>query len=143
MSFRSCLLLLTLLCMRVGRQIRTLSLTTRSSLEYYLFVLLRSSLLTADALLHARRPANMDTIDDSSQLIGVPAGTCTAQPAQPAANYYFVTVRPGSAAVAASAARPRLPFEGLRLGAQLGKGECSNQSCTCRKGIIMFWPPVS
>ncbi|BDA44489.1 probable mitogen-activated protein kinase kinase kinase 11 at C-terminar half [Coccomyxa sp. Obi] len=68
------------------------------------------------------RPANTDAIDDSAQLVGVPAGTCTAQPAQAASRYYFVTVRPGSAAVAASAARPRLPFEGLRLGAQLGKG---------------------
>ncbi len=82
---------------------------------------------TADTVLHAHRPANTDAIDDSAQLIGVPAGTCSAQPANGASNYYFVTVRPGSAAVAASAARPRLPFEGLRLGAQLGKGEWTDQ----------------
>ncbi len=62
-------------------------------------------------------------IDENAQLIGVPAGTCTQAPAAAGTKYYFVTVRPGNAALAASAGKRKLPFEGLRLGPQLGKGE--------------------
>jgi hypothetical protein len=66
-------------------------------------------------------------IDENAALIGVPAGQCTLPPSQaPGAKYFFVTVRPGCAAAAASAGKRQLPFEGLRLGPQLGKGERQN-----------------
>ncbi|KAK9916182.1 hypothetical protein WJX75_009766 [Coccomyxa subellipsoidea] len=69
------------------------------------------------------RPATTDMIDENAALIGVPAGQCTLPPSQaPGAKYFFVTVRPGCAAAAASAGKRQLPFEGLRLGPQLGKG---------------------
>jgi hypothetical protein len=51
-------------------------------------------------------------------MIGVPAGAATLP--EKRLSYYMVMLKPGG--VPLSAAR-QLPFEGLRLGQQLGRGE--------------------
>ena len=79
------------------------------------------------------RPATGDSPLDSSLMIGVPAGSFSC-PGQ-GLSYYFVALKSGNAPVANQ--RP-LPFEGLKMGQQLGRGArllaCTGetQSCSCR-----------
>ena len=63
------------------------------------------------------RPADKDCALDGSLMIGVPAGAFSLPERR--LSYYLVTLRPGTARL--SAAR-QLPFEGLQLGQQLGRG---------------------
>lgn len=64
------------------------------------------------------RPATTDAVDESAPMIGIPSGF--SAPTQVAAKkYWFVALRPVKETTSTFR---ELPFEGLKLGPQLGRG---------------------
>ena len=75
--------------------------------------------------MRVRRPANKDCALDGSLMIGVPAGAFSL-PGQ-SLPYYLVMLKPGGTPLGSSRL---LPFEGLRLGQQLGRGAPASDAPT-------------
>ena len=75
------------------------------------------------------RPANKDCALDGSLMIGVPAGVFSL-PGK-SLSYYLVMLKPKGTPLTSSRL---LPFEGLRLGQQLGRGESCIYLCETLSG---------